>query len=312
MRYDRDYRSRRRYRRRTRGDLIGRGEYGLDYESPSAPPERGYGMGYGGTMRSRGSYQAGQLRSGLNPVDEFEFGDGYVGGRGYGGTNPDLVHGYRVGGLRGREVRGEGPAGGREAWGGPSRGGANWGEAAAGVGEPYGPARYGYGPYYERLWRRRRPDEEIKEEVEEALFYDTWVDADRIEVEVKDGVVTLRGTLPHYEEVRYAVDDAWDVEGVRGVRSELEVEEGAGRQRIGLRRPRRGGGMTEGAAAGPGEEVEEEGEAMSATVAGEERKVEASGSARTRRRSARSGEARGAVDEEVGREEGAEQGEDGV
>lgn len=88
----------------------------------------------------------------------------------------------------------------------------------------YGPGRYGLGPYHERLRQRRRPDSELREEVEEALFYDTWVDAEAITVEVKDGVVTLRGELPSFEEVRYATDDAWDVDGVVGVRSELTVE----------------------------------------------------------------------------------------
>lgn len=90
-------------------------------------------------------------------------------------------------------------------------------------GRVYGPERYGLGPYHERLRRRRRPDDELKQEVEEALFYDTWIDADAIQVEVRDGVVTLRGALPDYDEVRYATDDAWDVEGVLGVRSELTV-----------------------------------------------------------------------------------------
>ena len=79
------------------------------------------------------------------------------------------------------------------------------------------------GPYHERLRNLKRPDEEIREDVEEALFYDTWVDAEAISVEVQDGVVTLRGDLPSYEEIRYATDDAWDVDGVRGVRSELSV-----------------------------------------------------------------------------------------
>jgi len=87
----------------------------------------------------------------------------------------------------------------------------------------FGPARYGLGPYHQRLRKRQRPDEELKSDVEDALFYDTWVDAEAITVEVSGGVVTLRGELPDYDEVRYATDDAWDVEGVRGVRSELRV-----------------------------------------------------------------------------------------
>lgn len=89
----------------------------------------------------------------------------------------------------------------------------------------YGPERYGLGPYHERLRRRRRPDDEVEREVKDALFYDTWVDADAITVEVRDGIVMLRGELPSYEEVRYANDDAWDVDGVVGVQSELEVKE---------------------------------------------------------------------------------------
>jgi len=199
---------------------------GYDREYAARPRSRvfhGYGMGYaGGALRSRGSYQAGQLRSGLNPQDEFEFewGEGYVGGRGYGGTNYDYEHGYRLGTQRIKR-----PESGTEreaAAAASGRGATEWRRRS--YGEPYGPARYGYGPYHERLRRRRRSDDEIREDVEETLFYDTWVDADRIEVVVEDGVVTLRGTLPSHDEVRYAVDDAWDVDGVRGVRSELQVE----------------------------------------------------------------------------------------
>lgn len=87
----------------------------------------------------------------------------------------------------------------------------------------FGPARYGLGPYHQRLRQRQRPDAELKNEVEDALFFDTWVDAEAITVEVSGGIVTLRGELPDYDEVRYATDDAWDVDGVRGVRSELRV-----------------------------------------------------------------------------------------
>jgi hypothetical protein len=106
--------------------------------------------------------------------------------------------------------------------GGEQRLGDFGGEREEGGGV-YGPARYGLGPYYRRLRERRRPDDELRQEIEEALFYDTWVDAEAIRVEVSDGVVTLRGDLPDHEEIRYATDDAWDVEGVRGVRSELRV-----------------------------------------------------------------------------------------
>jgi osmotically-inducible protein OsmY len=115
-----------------------------------------------------------------------------------------------------------------EGWGwqGRWRADRDFGESGAGSAfneGVYGPSRYGLGPYHERLKKRRRADSELREEVEEALFYDTWVDAEAIQVEVKDGVVTLRGELPNFEEIRYATDDAWDVDGVVGVRSQLTV-----------------------------------------------------------------------------------------
>lgn len=87
----------------------------------------------------------------------------------------------------------------------------------------YGPARYGLGPYHDRLTRRRRSDEELRRDVEEALFFDTWVDADAVKVDVHEGVVILRGDLPSHDEVRYAVNDAWDIDGVIGVRPQLRV-----------------------------------------------------------------------------------------
>lgn len=87
-----------------------------------------------------------------------------------------------------------------------------------------GPPAAGQGPYRGRLMRRRRPDLWIRADVERALFHDTWVDSDRILVEVEDGVVTLTGTLPDRTEIRRAIDDASNVSGVRRVRNHLETE----------------------------------------------------------------------------------------
>ncbi len=87
----------------------------------------------------------------------------------------------------------------------------------------YGPQRYGHGPYHERLRTIVRDDADIEKDVVERLFYDTWVDSKRIAVRVENGIVVLSGTLPSYEEIRYACDDAWEVAGVRGVHSELRI-----------------------------------------------------------------------------------------
>lgn len=66
-------------------------------------------------------------------------------------------------------------------------------------------------------------DGQILERVRRRLFEDVWLDVDRIDVEVEDGVVTLRGEVDDFLEVRYAWDDAWETEGVRGVITQLAV-----------------------------------------------------------------------------------------
>jgi hypothetical protein len=282
MQFDREERHGRQEGASRPAESLEGGYGGAGAEGERRPVRHGYAMGYaGGALRSRGSYQAGQLRSGLNPRDEFEFewGDGYVGGRGYGGTNYDYEHGYRVGMRR---VSGSGEGARRPERTEEEEG--QWGGYVA----RYGPARYGYGPYYERLLRRRRSDEEIREDVEETLFYDTWVDADRIEVSVEDGVVTLHGTLPSYEEVRYAVDDAWDVDGVRGVRSELKVE-APPRERRGQGAASAGQGGEEAPRAAAGPSAEARAAAAGSIPAGAGEAGGAGGGARSRERTARAG-----------------------
>jgi hypothetical protein len=125
---------------------------------------------------------------------------------GFGGGGPEAEYGRGLGHFDERDT---------------FEGGGEWES-----GPVYGPARYGLGPYHQRLRSRRRPDDEVKKDVEDALFYDTWVDAEAITVEVKDGIVTLTGELPDYHEMRYATDDTWDVEGVRGVHCHLTVNPG--------------------------------------------------------------------------------------
>ncbi|MEW5931446.1 MAG: BON domain-containing protein [Gemmatimonadota bacterium] len=66
-------------------------------------------------------------------------------------------------------------------------------------------------------------DEEIRDEVRQRLYQDTWLRADDIEVTVSGGVVTLRGEVHDFLEARYAWDDAWESDGVRGVINNLTV-----------------------------------------------------------------------------------------
>jgi hypothetical protein len=66
-------------------------------------------------------------------------------------------------------------------------------------------------------------DADIARGVREGLYQDTWLQADDIQVEVRDGVVTLKGEVDDYMEARYAWDDAWEAAGVRGVVNQLTV-----------------------------------------------------------------------------------------
>lgn len=69
----------------------------------------------------------------------------------------------------------------------------------------------------------RRSDERIREEASEALMRDPFVDASKIRVEVKDGIVTLRGSVESRWMKRQAEDCVDDISGVDDVRNELTV-----------------------------------------------------------------------------------------
>lgn len=73
----------------------------------------------------------------------------------------------------------------------------------------------------------RMSDADVRESVTRSLGDDGFIDADGIQVEVKDRVVTLRGEVNDYLEARYAWDDAWEAPGVRGVISKLTVAGGS-------------------------------------------------------------------------------------
>lgn len=68
-----------------------------------------------------------------------------------------------------------------------------------------------------------RSDERIREDVCEALTYDAHVDASDIEVSVKDGEVTLIGTVSGRGEKRLAEDVAEGVRGVSDVHNQLRI-----------------------------------------------------------------------------------------
>jgi osmotically-inducible protein OsmY len=73
----------------------------------------------------------------------------------------------------------------------------------------------------------RRSDDRLREEVSDRLMEDDRVDASDVEVEVKDGEVTLTGTVPERSMKRRAEDVSEQVLGVRDVMNQIRVESGS-------------------------------------------------------------------------------------
>lgn len=71
-----------------------------------------------------------------------------------------------------------------------------------------------------------RSDERIREDVNDRLTEDVWIDASEIEVAVDDGEVTLTGTVEDRRAKRRAEDLADDVTGVKHVQNNLRYTSG--------------------------------------------------------------------------------------
>ena len=64
----------------------------------------------------------------------------------------------------------------------------------------------------------------IAADVREALRHDPRLRREGIRVRVRDGVVTLSGTVARYLDKMLAAEDAWRVKGVREVRNHIQVQ----------------------------------------------------------------------------------------
>ena len=67
----------------------------------------------------------------------------------------------------------------------------------------------------------RRPDEEIKAEIERLLAWQKTIDATAIEVDVKEGLVTLSGDVGSPHEKQVAGNITENVLGIRGINNLL-------------------------------------------------------------------------------------------
>lgn len=69
----------------------------------------------------------------------------------------------------------------------------------------------------------QKTDQQIQRDVMNELRWNPGITAAQISVTTNDGIVTLRGTVPHYFEKTIAVQSAQRVGGVRAVANEIEV-----------------------------------------------------------------------------------------
>jgi osmotically-inducible protein OsmY len=68
-----------------------------------------------------------------------------------------------------------------------------------------------------------KPNNLLESDVRDELDWDFRIDNSRIDVEAHDGMVTLTGAVPTFEEAALAADDARTIGGVRDVDNELHV-----------------------------------------------------------------------------------------
>lgn len=167
------------------------GRFEPDPYAPSGSPEFGRG-GYAGGRYGSDSYGAGSYGGG-------SYGAGSFGGR-YGG---------RSGSYFGQEFGPEG-AESEEYERGASERFGTYGLRGRHAGR--GPKGY------------QRGDERIKEDVSEALTHHPAVDATEITIEVRQGEVTLEGTVESREVKRMAEDCAERASGVKQVHNRLRVQ----------------------------------------------------------------------------------------
>ena len=70
----------------------------------------------------------------------------------------------------------------------------------------------------------QKNDNEIQKDVVSELLWDPRVTSSHVSVSAKDGIVTLRGNVPHYFEKSAAEEAAQRVGGVKAVADEIEVK----------------------------------------------------------------------------------------
>jgi osmotically-inducible protein OsmY len=197
----------------------GRESYGS--QSGMGRQREGFG-GRDASWRYAGSayepyYRAGRGRSeergGYEREDWRSQGSSYGGGSNYGGGS-SLGYGSNYGFGSGAGTYG-GSQQQRQGW----RGSQSSREMGGRTGQHAGKGPKDF----------RRSDERLREEISEHLMADPDIDASELTVNVKDGEVTLEGSVPDRQTKRDAEDCVENVLGVRQVNNRLRVSESSSR-----------------------------------------------------------------------------------
>jgi osmotically-inducible protein OsmY len=211
---------------------------GADFDREDYPSEDEYGSSPRGSFGSRGQArwsQRGPSSGGQGYGNQGSRGSrGFSGGH-YGGfANEGAAGQGNYGGNRGFSNQGYSGQRFNQGWSGQGRD-QSWGET---FGQGYGGSEYGnqsfrgqsYGGGYQgRGFAGRGPkgfqrsDERVKEQLCERLTDHDDIDASEISLEVKNGEVTLTGTVNSRDEKRAAEEIAEQSPGVREVQNHLRV-----------------------------------------------------------------------------------------
>lgn len=220
--YGSDYSAGGRYYGDDQQQRIYREEYGQGGREYGAVP-RGYDAGRGGRSQPYQGY--GNARPAY-------------GGTASGGTGGyDYERGYGDGGSFGRDDDDRGPAGDFLYRAGQKI--SNWfrGDHLMDGSQPDTDRGYRAGDGWRGEDRGhrglgpkgyKRSDDRISDEVNERLTDDSWLDASDVDVKVKDGEVTLSGTVANRDDKHRAERLAEHISGVHHVQNNLRVRAGAG------------------------------------------------------------------------------------
>lgn len=185
------------------------GGYGSEQSQPGYRPQGGP-MGYGDQMRGRGGSYGSPAGGYADRYGSFQQGNYPDSGSVYG----DRSEQQRYSGQQGYGQPGMG-----NAWGGSGSGGSGMGRSGMGMQQGGRAMRSGKSPK-----GYSRSDTRIQEDVNDRLMEAWDLDPSDIEVKVKDGEVTLTGSVDSRNDKMQAEDLADSVLGVKEVVNQLRVK----------------------------------------------------------------------------------------